>query len=264
MTSLSVSEPQNIAVRVEHLGVRYRTSHEHEPTLRNAVIRLARRKRDMRVIDAIDDVSFDVPTGSVFGVIGRNGAGKSTLFRTIAGILPPTSGRVTVYGRVTPLLSLGVGFNRELTGRQNVELGGLASGLQPDEVRAHFEEVIAFADLGDAIDYPMRTYSSGMFGRLGFAVAAHLDPEIILIDEALAAGDAKFKMKCFAKIEELCALDCTVMIVSHGLGVIKRLADRAIWLEKGTVFREGSADEVVSAYLAAEDLSPEAELMEDA
>jgi ABC-type polysaccharide/polyol phosphate transport system ATPase subunit len=253
-----------VAVKVEDLGVRYRTRHEHSPTLKSALTSILHRRRDSRIVDALDGVSFDVPSGCVFGVIGRNGAGKSTLFRAIAGILPPTSGRVTVYGRVTPLLSLGVGFNRQLTGRQNVELGGLAAGLHPEEVREHFEQVIDFAALGEAIDYPMRTYSSGMFGRLGFAVAAHLNPEIILIDEALAAGDAKFKSKCFAKIEELCSQDCTVMIVSHGLGVIKRLADHAIWLEKGKVFLEGGADEVVAAYLSAEDLVAEEALMEDA
>ncbi len=149
-------------------------------------------------------MSFEVPSGAVYGVIGRNGAGKTTLLRCIAGILPPTAGRVAVWGHVTPLLSLGIGFNRELTGRENILLGGLTVGLAGDEVRVHEDEIEDFAGLGDAIDFPMRTYSSGMFGRLAFAVAVHLNPEILLIDEALSAGDASFKLKCMEKIQELC------------------------------------------------------------
>ena len=142
-------------------------------------------------------------------------------------------------GRVTPLLSLGVGFNRELTGRENILLGGLATGLQADEIMAHYDEVVGFADLGAALDYPMRTYSSGMYARLGFAVAAHLDPDIMLIDEALSAGDGRFKKRCMDKLVELCGRDCTVMVISHGLGLIKYLAERCVWLEEGQVRMEG-------------------------
>ena len=183
----------------------------------------------------------------MYGVIGHNGAGKSTLFRTIAGILPPTAGRVTVSGRVTPLLSLGVGFNPNLTGRENILMGGLATGLQPDEILEHYDEVVAFAELGPALEYPMKTYSSGMFARLGFAVASHLDPEILLIDEALSAGDARFKKRCMDKLVDLCGHDCTVMIISHGLTLISALAERCVWLERGQVRLEGPADDVVHA-----------------
>src|SRR4051794_5744053 len=204
------------------------------------------------VIEALRGVSFQVPAGSVYGVIGRNGAGKSTLLRTIAGILPPTAGRVAVWGRVTPLLSLGVGFNRELTGRDNILLGGLTAGLSAAEVYDNFAAVEEFAGLGDAIDFPMRTYSSGMFGRLAFSVAAHLRPEILLIDEALAAGDAAFKLKSMGKITELCQQDCTVLIVSHGLEVVKALAERCVWLDRGIVRSEGPAEDVVGEYMAEE------------
>ena len=201
-------------------------------------------------------MSFQVPAGSVYGVIGRNGAGKSTLLRIIAGILPPTAGRVAVWGRVTPLLSLGVGFNRELTGRENILLGGLTAGLTAAEVNANFDRVEEFAGLGDAIDFPMRTYSSGMFGRLAFSVAAHLRPEILLIDEALAAGDAAFKQKSMNKIVELCEHDdCTVLIVSHGLEVVKQLATGCVWLDRGIVRAEGSADEVVAEYMSEEHIA---------
>jgi len=192
------------AVRVDDLWISFRVTHEKHQTLKGTIAGLKNRNKRMMMIEALRGVSFEVPAGSVYGVIGRNGAGKSTMLRTVAGILPPTAGRVTVWGRVTPLLSLGVGFNRELTGRDNIVLGGLTAGLHLEEVMANFDAVERFAGLGDAIDFPMRTYSSGMFGRLAFSVAAHLKPEILLIDEALAAGDAAFKLKSMDKIQELC------------------------------------------------------------
>jgi ABC-type polysaccharide/polyol phosphate transport system ATPase subunit len=235
------------AVLVDRLTVRFRTTREKSPTLRSSLLNMG--SRTARTVEALKEVSFAVPTGGVFGVIGRNGAGKSTLFRTIAGILPPTEGRITVVGRVTPLLSLGVGFNRGLSGRENILLGGLASGLDPDEIAYRYQEIVDFAELGDALNYPMRTYSSGMFARLGFAISAHLDPEILLIDEALSAGDASFRQRCTDKILELCERDCTVMIVSHGLQVVRKLASECLWLEEGRVLMEGPAEDVVSAYL---------------
>jgi ABC-type polysaccharide/polyol phosphate transport system ATPase subunit len=241
------------AVVVEDLWIKFETTHENlGTTMRHVLLNLHRRSKTKRTVEALRGVSFSVPAGSVYGVIGKNGAGKSTLFRVLAGIMPPDAGRVTLYGRTTPLLSLGVGFNRELTGRENILLGGLGNGLQSNEIEAHAAEIEAFADLGEAIDYPMRTYSSGMFARLGFAVAAHLSPEILLIDEALSAGDAKFKDKCMAKIVELCAADCTVLIVTHGLEIVRQLASRCLWLEKGDVRMEGPANDVAGAYLAQE------------
>ncbi len=155
---------------------------------------------------------------------------------------------------MTPLLALGVGFNPDLTGRENILLGGLATGLQPEEIMDHYDEVVRFAELGDALNYPMKTYSSGMFARLGFAVASHLDPDILLIDEALSAGDARFKKRCSDKLVDLCGNDCTVMIISHGLQLISMLAERCVWLEQGQVRKEGPAEDVVDAYLNSEDL----------
>lgn len=241
------------AVTVEDLWIRFHTTHENlGTTVRHALTNLHRRSKTKRTVEALRGVSFSVRAGSVYGVIGKNGAGKSTLFRVLAGIMPPDDGRVSLYGRTTPLLSLGVGFNRELTGRENILLGGLGNGLDGREIEEHAPEIEAFADLGDAIDYPMRTYSSGMFARLGFAVAAHLQPEILLIDEALSAGDAQFKDKCMAKIVELCEAECTVLIVTHGLEIVRMLAERCLWLERGDVRMEGPADEVAGAYLASE------------
>jgi ABC-type polysaccharide/polyol phosphate transport system ATPase subunit len=255
---LSGSEP---AVEVEDLSLRYKTTSDRKPTLKGHLGRFRRHKTKFQV-EALHEVSFEVPLGCVYGVIGRNGAGKSTLLRAIAGILPPSEGQIRIYRRVTLLLSLGLGFNRELTGRENILLGGLAAGLDEDEVKRHEDEIVAFADIGPAIDYPMRTYSSGMGGRLAFAVASHLDPEILLIDEALAAGDARFKDKCMARIEELCSGDRTVILVTHGLGIMQSIADQVLWIENGVVFDEGPAEEVIEAYLEHEEVSREA-AMED-
>jgi ABC-type polysaccharide/polyol phosphate transport system ATPase subunit len=252
------------AVRVEDLWVSFRATRERRQTLKGTLAGVVNRSKRTMLIEALRGVSFEVPTGSVYGIIGRNGAGKTTLFRTVAGILPPTFGRVTVWGHVTPLLSLGVGFNRELSGRENILLGGLTAGLSAEEVADQAEMVEDFAGLGDAIDFPMRTYSSGMFGRLAFSVAAYLNPEILLIDEALAAGDAAFKLKCMDKIRELCDADCTVLIVSHGLEVVRTLASRCLWLDRGVVRLEAPAAEVISAYLADEKIDEaEASALED-
>jgi ABC-type polysaccharide/polyol phosphate transport system ATPase subunit len=253
----------DLALRVDDLCVRFKTTSESKPNLSSRVRRLRRQRRTSTHVEALRGVTFEVPRGAVYAVIGGNGAGKSTLLRTIAGILRPTSGEVSLYQRVTPFLSLGVGFNKELTGRENILLGGLALGLEPDRIREHEEAIMDFAELGSAIDSPMRTYSSGMGGRLGFAVCSHLDPETILIDESLAAGDAPFKAKCRDRIALLCESRCTVVLVSHGLGVVKRLAHRTLWLSKGEIQGEGPTDEVVNAYLASEGISPDETTMED-
>ncbi|MFM7225253.1 MAG: ABC transporter ATP-binding protein [Actinomycetota bacterium] len=240
------------AIRVEDLWIRFRTTRERRQTLRTTLAGFRDRSKRAMLVDALRGVSFEIPAGSVYGILGRNGAGKTTLLRTIAGILPPTHGRVSVWGKVTPLLSLGVGFNRELTGRENILLGGLTAGLTADEIAAYAPVIEDFAALGDAIDFPMRTYSSGMFARLAFSVATHLDPEILLIDEALSAGDAAFKLKSMKKVVELCERDCTVLIVSHGLEVVRQLAEGCVWLERGQVRMHAPASEVVAAYLAEE------------
>jgi ABC-type polysaccharide/polyol phosphate transport system ATPase subunit len=241
------------AVLVEDLWVSFRTIHEKTQTLKSTLAQTMKRSTSSRKVDALRGVSFDVQRGSVFGVIGKNGAGKTTLFRTIAGILPPSRGRVTLWGHATPLLSLGLGFNRSLTGRENVLLGGLANGLSPADIAEHYHEIVEFADLGPAIDYPMRTYSSGMFGRLGFAIAAHLQPEILLVDEALSAGDASYKGRAAQKINDLCeSEDCTVMLVSHGMEVVKMLASECLWIDKGEGVMQGPTADVVAAYLEAQ------------
>jgi ABC-type polysaccharide/polyol phosphate transport system ATPase subunit len=246
VSSLSVSE--RTAISVEDVSVTYRTSFERAPTLRSTVRRLGRRERVVREIEAVRDVSFDVPHGTVLGIVGANGAGKSTLVRTIAGILPPSAGRVEVHGRVSTLLALGVGFNNKLSGRDNVVLGGLAAGLKREQLAEKYDDIVAFAELEDFMDMPMRTYSSGMYGRLAFSVAVMMQPDILLIDEALSVGDARFRRKCARKMRELCSEDRTVVLVSHALGTIQDLADQAIWMEHGQLRMWDEPEAVVNAY----------------
>jgi ABC-type polysaccharide/polyol phosphate transport system ATPase subunit len=236
------------AVKVENLSVTYRASIEKRPTLRKTLRRLGRNQRTIREIRAVRDISFDVPHGTVVGIVGVNGAGKSTLMRTIAGILPPTRGRVEVHGRVSTLLALGVGFNAKLTGRDNVVLGGLAAGLSRDQIEAKYEEITRFAELGDFMDLPMRRYSSGMYGRLAFSVAVNMEPDILLIDEALAVGDARFRRKSFDKMRELCGEARTIFIVSHALRSMRQLTDEVIWIHEGQMRMRDDPDRVIEAY----------------
>ena len=202
-----------------------------------------------REVPALHDVSFTVPRGTVLGVIGRNGAGKSTLLRTLSGILAPTEGRVVVRGRISPLLSVGLGMQGDLTGRDNIRLSALAFGHAVEDLPELEESIVNFAELGEYVDYAFRTYSSGMRSRLGFAVAAHLDPEILLIDEAITGGDAKFQEKTAEKMFELCGDGRTIVIVTHGLSLVRMIATRALWLHQGQVVEYGDPDDVVAAYM---------------
>jgi ABC-type polysaccharide/polyol phosphate transport system ATPase subunit len=237
------------AVEVDNISASYRVR-AGQSSLKSSVRELLRLdETPYRIVPALRDVSFTVPKGSVLGVIGRNGAGKSTLLRTIAGILAPTEGRVTVRGRISTLLSMGVGFNQEMSGRENIRLGGLAVGL-PEERLSYLTDSIAdFAQLGEYIDFPVKGYSSGMRARLAFAVAAHLDPEVLLIDEALAGGDSKFKERTAEKMSDLCGNGRTILLVTHGLSTIKMMATQALWLHQGKVVEFGDPDDVVAAYM---------------
>ena len=250
MSSPSGSDGAAPSIVVEGVSVTYRTSVERRPTLAKTVKRLGRGQRTVREVEALRDVSFTVPQGSVLGIVGVNGAGKSTLVRTIAGILPPSAGRVEVQGRVSTLLALGVGFNRNLTGRDNVVLGGLAAGLSREELEAKYDEIVAFAELEDFMDLPMRTYSSGMYSRLAFAVAVSMEPDILLVDEALSVGDARFRRKSFRRMRRLTRQARTIVLVSHGLRSITRLCDTAIWMHGGELRMIGEPQAVVDAYKA--------------
>jgi len=255
---------EDLAISVQDLSITYKTQFERVPTAKKAIASFVRReKREFKVVEAVNNVSFDVKHGTILGVIGHNGAGKSTLLRSIAGILAPTKGRIEVRGHISTLLALGLGFNPQLTGRENVILGGLASGLSREEINDQFNEIATFADLGDFIDLPTRTYSSGMNARLAFSVAVHMDPDILLIDEALSTGDAAFKKKARIKMEELMGSARTMLVVSHGLGTIKELCNDAIWLDHGRLVGRGSADEIVSKYTEFVDSGNSAVVLED-
>ena len=261
VSSLSVSE--RTAISVEDVSVTYRTSLERAPTLKSTVLKLGRREKIVREIEAVKQVSFDVPHGEVLGIVGANGAGKSTLVRTIAGILPPSKGRVEIHGRVSTLLALGVGFNKKLSGRDNVRLGGLAAGLKREQLAEKYDDIVAFAELEDFMDMPMRTYSSGMYGRLAFAVAVMMEPDILLIDEALSVGDARFRRKCARKMRELCSEDRTVVLVSHALGTIQELADHAIWMDHGELRMWDEPETVINAYTEFLEVEQNAVTLED-
>ena len=200
---------------------------------------------------AVQDVSFEVKQGEVLGIIGHNGAGKSTLLKILSRITQPTKGTVDIYGRVSSLLEVGTGFHSELTGRENIFLNAAMLGMRREEVRRKFDEIVAFSGVEDFIDTPVKRYSSGMYVRLAFAVAAHLEPEILIVDEVLAVGDASFQQKCLGKMEEVSRSGRTVLIVSHNMGVIEGLCERAILMEKGRVAKIGKTQTVVEGYADA-------------
>ncbi|CAB4924144.1 unannotated protein [freshwater metagenome] len=237
-----------IAVSVRGLGLTYTTAIERRPTLKARVKSLGRGTKQTRVIRALDNVNLDVEYGHVLGVIGTNGAGKSSMMRVIGGIIPPTQGRVEVFGSVSTLLALGVGFNPSMSGRDNVFLGGLAAGMSREQIEDHFQEIADFSELGDAIDSPMRTYSSGMFSRLAFSVAATVRPDILIVDEALSTGDAKFKEKSLNRIKELRSDDRALILVSHAMGTLREICNDVVWLHKGVLVQRGEPNATIDAY----------------
>ena len=199
---------------------------------------------------AVGDVSLTVPTGSAFGIIGRNGSGKSTLLKLIAGITKPTSGDVHVHGRISALIELGAGFHPEISGRENVFINGVMLGLTKREITERFDEIVRFAELESFIDAPVKTYSSGMYMRLGFAVAVHVDPDILIVDEVLAVGDEGFSMKCLDKFSEFKRRGKTILLVTHGLGTVQQFCDEAVWLDEGSIRGRGDPRRVVHMYLS--------------
>ena len=212
--------------------------------------RQAFQTREVEEFWALQDVSFEVKQGEVLGIIGRNGAGKSTLLKILSRITEPTAGRVTLRGRVASLLEVGTGFHPELTGRENIYLNGAILGMSRAEIRRKFDEIVAFAETEKFLDTPVKRYSSGMYVRLAFAVAAHLEPEILVVDEVLAVGDAEFQKKCLGKMSEVARGGRTVLFVSHNLSAVTQLTDRAILLSGGRILQSGRSSVVVQLYLA--------------
>lgn len=217
-------------------------------SLKEWVLTWLRGKRSIQTFWALDDVSFDVYKGEVVGIIGRNGSGKSTLLKIISGLFPPTKGSVRVHGRIIPMLELGSGFDPELTGRENVFLNGAILGYSEAFLRERFDEILEFSELGNFIDMPLKTYSSGMMMRLAFSVATVVEPEILIVDEILAVGDEAFQRKSRAKMMELMGGGTTVLFVSHSLGQIREMCNRVIWLDHGKVVMQGEVNTVCNAY----------------
>ena len=259
------SEP---IIRVEGLGKKYVISHQQEGRgryqslrdtltngLRAAVRRLVRpfartERPGKEEFWALKDVSFEVKRGEVVGIIGRNGAGKSTLLKILSRITEPTTGRVTLHGRVASLLEVGTGFHPELTGRENIYLNGAILGMSRAEIKKKFDEIVAFAEVEKFLDTPVKRYSSGMYMRLAFAVAAHLEPEILVVDEVLAVGDAEFQKKCLGKMGEVAKGGRTVLFVSHNMGAVQALCNRALLMRLGRPVREGGVSNMITAYSA--------------
>ncbi len=234
------------AIYVEGLTVRFRPYIDRKPTLRKSINRF--RAREQVEVVALDNVSFQVEQGEAFGIIGRNGAGKSTLLRCLAGTLRPNSGKAVVNGRTSTLLQLGVGFNPELSGHRNVYLGGLAAGLRKKQIDDLYDSIVEYAELEEAIDRPVKTYSSGMFARLAFSVGMHLDPDVLLLDEVLAVGDEQFREKSLQSMTDLLKRSGTIVFVSHSMNNVAEFCDRVMWLQQGTVQKLGPAAVTVDDY----------------
>ena len=231
-------------------------------TLKSALLQrsLVRDLSPSETFTALDNISLTIPAGHTYGVIGRNGSGKSTALKIVAGITKPTTGQVRVRGRISALIELGAGFHPEISGRENVYINGTMLGLSKREIARRFDEIVAFAELENFIDAPVKTYSSGMYMRLGFAVAIHADPEVLLVDEVLAVGDEGFNRKCLDKFAELRRAGKTILLVTHSLGVVERFCDTALWLDRGRARAHGDPRRVIGAYLMAVEESEEHEL----
>ena len=222
-------------------------------TLKSALLQrsILRTLQPSETFSALTNVSFTVPKGSTYGVVGPNGSGKSTALKLVAGITKPTSGTVRVQGRISALIELGAGFHPEISGRENVFINGIMLGLTKREITQRFDEIVEFAELTEFIDAPVKTYSSGMYMRLGFAVAIHVDPDVLLVDEVLAVGDEAFTHKCLDKFGEFRRRGKTILLVTHSLGLVERFCDEAVWLDAGAVHSHGDPTRVVSEYLMA-------------
>lgn len=234
-----------LAIEVKDLKIRYRTL--NKVSIKKSIFQL--KKSNVEIFEAVRGVSFNVNEGEIVGITGKNGSGKSTMLRAIAGIFSADEGSIDLHGHTVSLLAIGVGFQKKLTGRENIYLAGMLLGFSECEINKHMKEIIKFSELGDFIDKPVKTYSSGMYSKLAFSITVILETEIMLVDEVLSVGDTKFKRKSYKKMKELIKKDNrTVIIVSHNLDTLKKLCDRVIWLHDGKVRMDGAADEVLPVY----------------
>ena len=245
---MSSIEP-NTAICLDHVSVAYRAPYERIGTFKEYIIRWFQRRVKYQHFLALNDVSLTINKGEIVGIIGHNGAGKSTLLKLVSRVLTPSSGQVWVQGKVAPLLELGAGFHPELTGRENIYLNGSILGLTRKEIDEKVPGIIGFSELHEFIDAPIRTYSSGMRARLGFAVATDTNPDILILDEIMAVGDEAFQRKSEARIKAFFEKGITIILVSHNMETIKKLGTKVVWLDHGTIKQAGGSDEVVKDYL---------------
>ena len=239
----------DIAVSVDHVTKNFRMYRERNQSLKSAIMRGRTSVHDNFL--ALDDVSFDVPAGSTFGLIGSNGSGKSTLLKCLANIYYPNKGSITHFGKIAAMLEVGSGFHAELSGRENIVLNGSILGMSKKEVTRKFDEIVDFSGVEQFIDQPVKNYSSGMYVRLGFSIAINVDPDILVVDEVLAVGDAEFQEKCFRKFGDFRAAGKTVILVSHSMETVQNMCDHAAWLSHGELQKVGPAESTIAAYISS-------------
>lgn len=247
---MDLQSTQPAAICFEGVSVRYKVPRERVSGIKEFTIRWLQRRLAYEEFWALQDVSFKVEPGEVFGVIGRNGAGKSTMLKVMARVLQPTRGRVVMHGKLAPLLELGGGFHSELVGRENVYLNMALLGYPRKQTDELFDSIVDFAEVGDFIDAPLRTYSTGMVARLGFAVATSVRPSILLVDEVLSVGDTRFQEKCLDRMNSFQKQGTTIVIVSHSMATVQNFCQRALWLDGGQIRAIGRVDEVIARYIA--------------
>lgn len=238
-------------IKAENITLCYRMSNDRIKSIKEYLVAMLKRKVKYTDFYALNDVSFEIKKGEVVGIVGNNGAGKSTLLKVISGILRPTKGTVTLGGNVAPMLELGSGFDPDLTGRENIFLNGSILGYSEEFLKEKYDEIVEFSELGDFIYQPVRNYSSGMMMRLAFSVASMVDPDILILDEIMAVGDASFQEKSRARMMEMMSHGTTVLLVSHSISQIREFCDRVIWLDHGKVMAIGETEDICNQYVAA-------------
>jgi ABC-2 type transport system ATP-binding protein len=239
----------NTAINVSHVSKTFKLPHEKNSSLKSALINFGKHKKGFERQEVLSDVSFKIEKGDFFAIVGRNGSGKSTMLKLLADIYTPSEGNITVYGKLTPFIELGVGFNQELSGRENVFLNGALLGFSRSDMRELYDDIVEFAELEKFMDQKLKNYSSGMQVRLAFAIAIRAETDILLLDEVLAVGDARFQQKCYDYFEELKAQKKTVVFVSHDMSAIRRFCNKAVYIDKGVMTHQGTPEEIADVYL---------------
>ena len=243
-------DEKKVIIDVDNVTIRFNKANQKVDNLKEYVVKLLKRQLRFQEFLAVQNISFKVHAGEAWGLIGTNGSGKSTMLKAISGILKPYKGKITVNGRVAPLIELGAGFDQEMTARENIFLNGCVLGHTEKFMQEHFDEIVDFAELHDFLDSPLKNFSSGMRARLGFSIATMVKPEILIVDEILSVGDYKFRRKCEQRMAEMLSGGTTLLYVSHTIDEVKRLCDHALWIDKGVERMQGEAKTVCDAYIA--------------